>query len=428
LLSGDDTLKPERTILYIEDDKTSARLMERLLVTKGYRFLHAENGLDGIKLASEERPDLILMDINLPDIDGLAITTRLRNITSLENQPIVAVTAEAQASGRQMALASGCNGYITKPIDVNELPVQINRFLDGHEEKLSQSEENTYLKAHTAGLVTKLENRVKELAEANERLKEIDRQRAYFFNVVSHELRTPFTPIRGYIDLLRDGAMGALTEPQRNAIDVISENLRSALRLLDDLLDFSKLKATGIPLSLEIFSARELFDEVAKSAQAYVRNSPVAFETDIAKDLPLIYGDKGRLRQVILNLLNNAVKFTDEGSITLIAGKDEQKLIVNIKDTGIGLLPEEVDRVFSEFWQSQDIHGTGIGTGLGLSISKHLVEAHNGEIWLESQKGVGTTISFTIPVAGETQAEDKTESNGKSNVALGNLATLQKIS
>jgi signal transduction histidine kinase len=428
LFFGDDTLKSELTILYIEDDQTSARLMERLLVTKGYRFLHAENGLAGIKLASEEHPDLILMDINLPDIDGLAITTRLRHIAGLEHRPIVAVTAEAQASGRQMALASGCNGYIAKPIDVNELPLQIHRFLDGHEEKLSQSEENTYLKAHTAGLVTKLENRVKELAEANERLKEIDRQRAHFFNIVSHELRTPFTPIRGYIDLLRAGAMGPLTQPQRNAIEVISENLKNALRLLDDLLDFSKLKAAGIPLSPEIFSAKELFDDVVKSAQAYVENSPVAFETDIAKDLPLIYGDKGRLRQVILNLLNNAVKFTNAGSITLIGRIDHQNLVVRVKDTGIGLLPEEVDQVFSEFWQSKDIHGTGIGTGLGLSISKHLVQAHNGDIWLESEKGVGTTISFSIPVAGATRPEDKAESNGKSDTAVGNLTTLQKIS
>jgi two-component system phosphate regulon sensor histidine kinase PhoR len=209
---------------------------------------------------------------------------------------------------------------------------------------------------------------------------------------------------------------------------VISDNLKSALRLLDDLLDFSKLKAAGIPLSLEIFSAKELFDEVAQSAQAYVENSPVTFEVDIAKDLPLIYGDKGRLRQVILNLLNNAVKFTDAGSITLTGRKDDQKLIVSVKDTGIGLLPDEVDQVFSEFWQSKDIHGTGIGTGLGLSISKHLVQAHNGEIWLESEKGVGTTILFSIPVAAEAQAEDKAESNGKSDMAFGNLATLQKMS
>lgn len=393
--------EPGATILYIEDDKNSARLMERLLVTHGYRFVHAVNGLDGIKIASLEKPDLILIDINLPDIDGLAITTRLRNIVGIQNKPIVAVTAHSQTDGRQLALASGCNGYITKPFNIKKFPSQIESFLEGHQEKLSETEERAFLKAHTASLVQKLEHRVKELAEANQRLEKIDRQRAHFFNVVSHELRTPFTPIKGYIDLLRGGAMGPLTPPQQQAVEIISKNLKNALRLLDDLLDLSKLKATGITLSFELFSAKELLEEIVKSGQAYVENSTVAFVANLAEDLPLVYGDKGRLRQVILNLLNNAIKFTDEGSITLSAKTQENKLVVQVKDTGMGLLPEEIPHVFGEFWQSKDIHGTGIGTGLGLAISKYLIEAHNGTIWLESEKGVGTIVSFTIPIANE---------------------------
>ncbi len=387
------------TVLYIEDDEASARLMERLLVTKGYRFVHAANGLDGLEMARQEKPDLILTDINLPDIDGLAITFRLRDIADIQDKPIVAITAHSQADGRQLALASGCDGYITKPINIKNLPSQIERFLKGHQEKLSETEERDFLKVHTVDLVRKLENRVKELAEANQRLQEIDRQRAHFFNVVSHELRTPFTPIKGYIDLLRDGTMGSLTPPQQRAIDIISKNLTDALRLLDNLLDLSKLKASGITLSPELFRSDELLAEVAKSGKAYVENSSIAFKADIAKDLPLIHGDKSRLRQVIFGLLNNAVKFTEEGSISLTARVDNDRLVVSVKDTGIGLLPEEIPHVFGEFWQSKDIHGTGIGIGVGLAISKYLIEAHEGEIWLESEKDVGTTVSFAIPIA-----------------------------
>jgi signal transduction histidine kinase len=110
----------------------------------------------------------------------------------------------------------------------------------------------------------------------------------------------------------------------------------------------------------------------------------------------------------VLNLLNNAAKFTDEGSITLIAKVDRDMLVVRVKDTGSGLLPEEIPQVFNEFWQSKDIHGTGIGTGLGLAISKYLIEAHKGRIWLESEKGVGTIVSFEIPIlAGEVMAKSK---------------------
>lgn len=387
------------TILYIEDDEASARLMERLLTTRGYRLVHAATGLDGIALAKKENPNLILVDIHLPDMDGLAISTRLRNIAKIKETPIVAITGDTQSDGREYALASGCNGYISKPIDVKKFPAQVEEFLEGHQEKLSETEEHTFLKAHTADLVTKLEKRVRELAQANARLQEIDRQRAHFFNVVSHELRTPFTPIKGYVELLRDGVMGPLNPQQQQAVNVISDNLKNALRLLDDLLDLSKLKASGITLKPELFSAKELLDDVARSGKAYVEKSTVTFNTNIAQELPLVYGDMGRIRQVILNLLNNAAKFTDDGSITLSAHANQQKLTVSVKDTGSGLLPEEIPHVFNEFWQSQDIHGTGIGTGLGLAISKYLIEAHDGKIWLDSKKGEGTTVSFEIPVA-----------------------------
>jgi signal transduction histidine kinase len=399
------------TILYIEDDVTSARLMERILTTQGYRFRHAINGLEGLRIADEETPDLILTDINLPDIDGLAITTRLRHLAAVQDKPIVAITSYSPEDGRQMALACGCDGYITKPISTKNISAQIDRFLNGHQEKLSEAEERTFLKAHTADLVQKLEGRVRELGEANQQLQEanrqlqeIDRQRAHFFNVVSHELRTPFTPIRGYIDLLASGAMGPLAPKQQQALDIIRVNLKNALRLLDDLLDLSKLKSTGISLSMELFSAQELLDEIAKTGKSYVENSVVSFETAIAPDLPWMYGDKGRLRQVILNLLNNAVKFTDEGSITLIAKVAKNELIIQVKDTGSGLLPEEIPHVFNEFWQSKDIHGTGIGTGLGLAICKYLIEAHHGKIWLESEKDVGTTVSVVIPVSTSIQS------------------------
>ena len=123
------------------------------------------------------------------------------------------------------------------------------------------------------------------------------------------------------------------------------------------------------------------------------------FEVEIQDDLPPIFGDVGRIRQVLLNLLNNAAKFTDRGCIKLIAKAEQDEVTIQVKDTGSGLLPEEIPRVFTEFWQSDSIRANGIGTGLGLAISQHLIQAHKGRIWLESQKEVGTTVSFALPVA-----------------------------
>lgn len=237
-----------------------------------------------------------------------------------------------------------------------------------------------------------------QLREANTQLQELDHQRAKFFNVVSHDLRTPFTPIRGYIDLLQHGAMGELTSRQKHAIDIIADNLNYALNLLDALLDLSRLQAKGITLSSELFSIQDLLDEIAKSGKAYVESSDIAFKVDFADNLPLIHGDRERIRQVILYLLNNAAKFTEQGCITLSAKADSDKVMIQVKDTGSGLLPEEIPQVFNEFWNSQSIRVNGLATGLGLAISRYLVQAHDGQIWLESEKDIGTTVSFTIPV------------------------------
>jgi signal transduction histidine kinase len=397
----DNMSESKTTILYIADDVKSARLMKRVLTVKGYRFVHAANSMEGIRLADREMPDLVLTDIIPPDLNGLAVTTRLRNIMTMQHKPIVAITSQNQDDGRRLALACGCDGYITKPINTKSISAQIDSFLNGHQEKLSETD-----------LVQKLESRVRELTEANQQLQEtirefqeLDQQRAHFFDVVSHELRTPFTPIRGYMDLLASGAMGPLTPPQQQAVNVVNINLKNALRLLDDLLDLSKLKSSSISLSMEFFSVEELLDEITRVGKAFVENRAIDFETDITANLPLVYGDKGRIRQVILNFLNNAIKFTEEGSITLSAKVKQDMLIVSIKDTGKGMLPEEIPHVFKEFWQSKDAQGAGIGTGLGLAISKYLIEAHNGKIWLESEKGVGTTVSFIIPISKETHVK-----------------------
>lgn len=389
-------------ILYIGDDADSAQALQRRLENKGYAFKQAKQGLDGIEMASRYKPDLILVDINLSDIDSSSFIARLRIIPYFKETPIIIVASHAQLDGRRLALISGCDGYLAKPIQSKQLFMQIVRFVGNPPDVNGQSDDP----AETSHDCQQLEVRVKELLALNERLRhqneqlqELDRRRAKFFSVVSHDLRTPFTPIRGYIDLVRDGAMGELNDKQQHALGIVTENLGNALRLLDDLLDLSKLQANGITLSMALFSIQELLDEVARNGKTYVEKNDVEFKVDLPPDLPLIQGDRGRIRQVVLNLLNNAAKFTDQGSITLAAIADEDHITIQIKDTGAGLLPEEIPQVFDKFWESETIRSSGLGTGLGLAISRHLVQAHHGEIWLESEKDVGTTVSFTIPVA-----------------------------
>ncbi len=161
-------MESKKKVLYIEDNPENIQLVKRVLESKGYRVLIAENGLTGIEMAGREYPDIILMDINLPDMDGYAAATRIKNTKGLESIPIVALTANVMKGDRERALAAGCEGYIPKPLDVKNFSAQVEAFLQGRKESIVPEEEKGYLKEHSVHLVEKLEARVRELTRVNE--------------------------------------------------------------------------------------------------------------------------------------------------------------------------------------------------------------------------------------------------------------------
>ncbi|MBI3609077.1 MAG: response regulator [Nitrospirae bacterium] len=169
-------MESKARILYVEDNSENTLLVRRVLEAKGYMILEAENGLSGIEVAERERPDLILMDINLPDMDGYAAATKIKNTKGLEHIPIVALTANVMKGDRERTLTAGCDGYIPKPIDVRNFPSQVAAFLDGRKEWVAPEEEKAYLKEHSVKLVETLEERIRELTEANaERQRNLDK-------------------------------------------------------------------------------------------------------------------------------------------------------------------------------------------------------------------------------------------------------------
>jgi signal transduction histidine kinase len=239
------------------------------------------------------------------------------------------------------------------------------------------------------------------------KLKDVDRLKSEFLTSMSHELRTPLNSIIGFADVLLQGIDGDLPDLALNDIQLIHNSGKHLLALINDILDLAKIEAGRMELVHEAVIIDEIFESVLASASSLIKNKSVHLLTQLPQGLPLVYGDKLRLSQVLLNLVSNAAKFTHAGSITVSAELDAKPSLmrISVKDTGIGIPANKIDTIFERFRQvdASTTRKYG-GSGLGLSICKQLVELHGGTINLISQEGVGSEFYFTVPLVDTVSA------------------------
>lgn len=250
------------------------------------------------------------------------------------------------------------------------------------------------------GLVTVLRDITREV--------QADRAKSEFVSTVSHELRTPMTAIKGYTDLLALGAVGELNEAQERFLRIIQENANRLTALINDLLDISRIETGRIELSLGPVSIPELVQSVANSMRTQAEEKHLDLAYQVAEDIPAILGDKDRLTQVLMNLVGNAILYTDAGGrVEIRAERLDDALAVSVADTGIGIPPEDISKIFERFFrgESERIQQCQ-GTGLGLPIVKSFVEMHGGRIWVESEVGKGSTFTFTLPLRRPDTAQE----------------------
>jgi signal transduction histidine kinase/CheY-like chemotaxis protein len=237
------------------------------------------------------------------------------------------------------------------------------------------------------------------LSETAERLAEVDRLKTQFLANMSHELRTPLNSIIGFSRVMLKGIDGPLTDLQEADLTSIYNSGQHLLGLINSVLDMSKIEAGKMDLSFEEVSLLEVFDGAMSVARALLKDKPIELHAEIPSVLPTVWADAQRVRQVLFNLLSNAAKFTEEGHIVLRAEADPEFVIISVSDTGIGIDEEAQERLFIPF---QQVDGSTTrraeGTGLGLAISRSFIEMHGGEIWVESDPGIGSTFAFTLPV------------------------------
>jgi GAF domain-containing protein len=245
-----------------------------------------------------------------------------------------------------------------------------------------------------------------EIEDKSRQLEEASQHKSQFLANMSHELRTPLNAILGYTELMADGAYGEPSEKMLSILKRLEANGRHLLGLINDVLDLSKIEAGQLVLELSDYSVQDIAQTVRSTLEPLAADKKLAFKVEVAPQLPPGRGDGRRLTQVLINLVGNAIKFTDAGEVAIKAETNDGAFYVSVRDTGPGISAADQTKLFQEFQQADNaITRKKGGTGLGLAISKRIIEMHGGKIWVESQPGHGSTFAFTLPIVVERQVE-----------------------
>ncbi len=363
-------------VLVVDDDPTQRLLVREALEAAGFDTDEAENGADGIARTADLAPDLVILDVMMPDLDGFAVCQAVRHDPRSEHIPILIVTGLEDDQSIERAFEVGATNFLVKPI---------NWALLGHQVRyvLRASETEGELRA------------AKLAAEAGLRAK------AQLLANVSHELRTPLNAVIGFAEFMADQGLGTLGNPgYLDCARDIRESGYQLLRMINDLLDLSKIEAGNAELREDTVDLRELVGLCLRTVDPQARRADLTIDAELPEQLPGLKADERKLKQMILNLLSNAIKFTPAGGRVELAVFIEERgdLIIQVRDNGIGIAPGDVPRAMETFSQVDgSINRKYGGTGLGLPLTRSLIELHGGALELESALGEGTTVSLRLP-------------------------------
>jgi signal transduction histidine kinase len=413
--SGDDDHSPVvPRILHIEDDASNRLLVRKLLTPAGIEVIDAVDGLEGVRKALENPPDLVLVDIAIPGLDGYEVTLRLRAEPRLHNTPIVAITAEGN---RETSLAVGCDGFLQKPIDARSFAETVRGYLDGRRESAPPDATGEQLRQQTQRIVSHLEQKVAELSSANRRLLELDQAKKEFYRNISHELATPMTPIVGYLRLMVDGELGELSVPQSKALRAMDDCVQRLRRIIDGLLDVTALETGRMRFNNRDYDLSDLVREAIARQPAF-DDGRLRLVADLPKRGTLRgSGDLERLGRALDQLFDNAAKFTQAGGTVGVRARRlaSGHIEVCIADTGPGIPAEKARRLFEPFYQVDGSptrsHG---GTGVGLAIVRGVAHGHGGDVRVASPAGEeivgvpfqGAAFYFILPERAASSSPD----------------------
>ncbi len=404
--------KKKYNILIVDDRPENLLTLEGILESPELNIIKANSGNEALGLLLEHDIALVLMDVQMPGMDGFETAQIMRSSERTKHIPIIFVTAiSKQRQHIFKGYETGAVDYLYKPLDLEILKSKINAYIElfKHKEELEKTTE-------------KLQRTVEELHAAKMMAEEATRAKSAFLASMSHEIRTPLNGIIGMADL---GLMDEdLTPMQRERLEDIKNSGYTLLEIINDILDISKIEAEKLDLEEVEFSIRDVIEKVFKIISVHAQQKDIELIVDMSPDIPdIIIGDPLRLRQILTNLLSNAVKFTDKGTVKLTVElkdfvEEQVRIYFAVEDTGIGIPKDEIPKLFEKYTQANTNttrkHG---GTGLGLNIAQMLVKLMGGKIEVESEPGKGSKFFFSLNMITGDQKTDLKKINLKKPVS-----------
>ncbi len=412
----------------VVDNKKDRRILSKIMLSHGFDVSEAGNGYEALEKVETAPSDLIISDIMMPGMDGFMLIRKIKGNEKTKDIHFIFYTKSfVSDEDKELGFSLGAARFLKKPLKTGELLGEIDSVLKEHKAgKLTSGHEITdkeYLKKYSAQLSLKLESRVRMLEQEIEKRKKIEDElrkskekltlakdealrassvKSDFLMKMSHELRTPLNSVLGFSQILKMKQSGALNEKQEQYVDNIFHSATHLLGIINDMLDLVKVESgEKLPLSIQSFHAHEAIDEAFIFINDRAAKKKIVIRKEIDPGIVVIEADKLRFKQILINLIDNAIKFSkpDGGTINIAAKKNGDMAQFSISDTGIGIQDEDIDRIFDPFYQADSgVSRKYGGAGAGLAVTKQLVEEHGGSIWVKSKYGEGSTFSFTLPL------------------------------
>lgn len=452
--------------MIVEDSLTQLEELRYVLEKNDYQVVSACNGLEALSVLKREKPIAVVSDIVMPEMNGYDLCRRIKGCEDLKSTPVILLTSLSDPDDVIMGLECGADYFIMKPYNEQFLLSRLqhiianrqfdnnnsakmglviffrgkkyfitsdrlqilNLLLSTYETAIQKNQDLTRATEELSVLNERLEMKMEELAEANRKFKDMNeelhqqrevaeraklqaceasRAKSDFLANMSHELRTPLNSIIGFSELLEDEVSGPVNEKQKEYIKYIFASGQHLLKLINDILDISKVESGKMALEPSEVNLQEAVTTALAMLQekALKHSIKFAFEISPEAEVPIV-ADERKLKQIMFNLLSNAVKFTPDGGSVRVSvrrnrgtGAEGDSVEISVIDTGTGISREDLPKLFKEFSQLVTPSGKrGEGTGLGLALTKRLVELHGGRIWVESELKKGSVFAFTIPV------------------------------